>query len=131
MDWPINYIVFRYSDLLLLKAECILNGASGNIQTDVDAVVNQIRKRAGLTTELTNVTKSQLMDERRREFIGEGVRWFDLVRSGSVESVMKAWIRKEDVAKQMLDFQVNYVLYPVPQSELDNSPGLYTQNPGY
>lgn len=131
MDWPINYIVFRYTDLLLLKAECVLNGASGSIQTDVDAVVNQIRNRAGLTTALTNVTKSQLMDERRREFIGEGMRWFDLIRSGTVESVMKAWIAKDDVAKQMSAFQANYVLYPVPQSELDNSPGLYTQNPGY
>lgn len=131
MDWPINYIVFRYSDLLLLKAECILNGAPGNSSTDVDAVVNQIRKRAGLTTELANVTNSQLMDERRREFIGEGLRWFDLIRSGTVEPVMKAWIAKEDQAKQMSDFQLNYVLYPVPQSELDNSPGLYTQNPGY
>ncbi|WP_293901510.1 RagB/SusD family nutrient uptake outer membrane protein [Sphingobacterium sp. UBA5670] len=130
-DWPINYIVFRYTDLLLLKAECVLNGASGNHQTDVDAVVNQIRKRAGLTTELTNVTKSQLMDERRREFIGEGTRWFDLIRAGTVESVMNAWIAKEDTGKQMSAFQVNYVLYPVPQSEIDNSPGLYTQNPGY
>jgi SusD family. len=130
-DWPINYIVFRYTDLLLLKAECVLNGAAGAHQTDVDAVVNQIRKRAGLTTELTNVTKSQLMDERRREFIGEGARWFDLIRAGTVESVMNAWISKEDTGKQMSAFQVNYVLYPVPQSELDNSPGLYTQNPGY
>ncbi|QIH36365.1 RagB/SusD family nutrient uptake outer membrane protein [Sphingobacterium sp. DR205] len=130
-DWPINYIVFRYTDLLLLKAECVLNGAAGSTTTDVDAVVNQIRKRAGLTAALTNVTKSQLMDERRREFIGEGTRWFDLIRSGTVESVMKAWITKDDAAKQMSAFQVNYVLYPVPQSELDNSPGLYTQNPGY
>jgi hypothetical protein len=59
------------------------------------------------------------------------MRWFDLIRSGTVESVMKAWIAKDDVAKQMSAFQANYVLYPVPQSELDNSPGLYTQNPGY
>lgn len=130
-DWPINYIVFRYSDLLLLKAECILNGAPGNSSTDVDAVVNQIRRRAGLTAARSTVTKTQLLDERRREFIGEGLRWFDLIRSGAVEPVMKAWIAKEDQAKQMSDFQLNYVLYPVPQSELDNSPGLYTQNPGY
>lgn len=131
MDWPINFIVFRYTDVLLLKAECILNGAAGNKATEVDAVVNQVRARAGLSGNLAGVTKAQLLEERRREFVGEGSRWFDLIRSGEVESVMKAWIAKEDVMNQMEDFQVNYVLYPIPQSELDTKPGLYQQNPGY
>ena len=117
--------------MLLLKAECILNGAAGNKATEVDAVVNQVRARAGLSGNLAGVTKAQLLEERRREFVGEGSRWFDLIRSGEVESVMKAWIAKEDVMNQMEDFQVNYVLYPIPQSELDTKPGLYQQNPGY
>ena len=130
-DWPINYIVFRYTDLLLLKAECVLNGAPGSTTADVDDVVNAIRERAGLKTKLTGVTKAQLLDERRREFIGEGTRWFDLIRSGTVESTMKSWIDAEDAGGQMRDFDINYVLYPVPQSELNTAPGLYEQNPGY
>lgn len=130
-DWPINFIVYRYTDLLLLKAECILNGASGNAATEVDAVVNQVRARAGLTTTLSGVTKAQLLEERRRELVGEGTRWFDLIRSGQVEAIMKAWIAKEDVQNQMEDFKKEYILYPVPQSELDTKPGLYQQNPGY
>ncbi len=131
MDWPINYIVYRYTDLLMLKAECVLNGAPGSTVTDVDAVVNAVRERAGLSSTLTGVTKGQLLEERRREFIGEGSRWFDLIRSGTVEATIKSWIAAEDSGGQMEDFKIEYVLYPVPQSEMSNAPGLYEQNRGY
>lgn len=130
LDWPINFIVLRYTDVLMLKAECILNGASGT-QTEVDDIVNSVRKRAGLTTIVSNVTKAQLMTERQKEFMAEGTRWHDLVRSGQVETVMSSWITAIDEKKQMQPFQTNYVIYPVPQSEIDVKNGLYTQNSGY
>lgn len=131
MDWPINYIVFRYTDLLLLKAECVLNGAAGSVAQDVDAIVNKVRQRAGISATLTDVTKDELLAERRHEFVGEGLRWFDLIRTGKVEQTMSSWIQAEDGGRQMQSFNVNYVLYPIPQSELNTSPGLYEQNPGY
>lgn len=129
LDWPINYIVFRYADVLLMKAECILNGATGT-QTDVDGLVNQIRTRAGLAS-LTNVTKAQLLDERRKEFAAEGLRWHDLVRSGNVVTTINTWIPVEDVQKAMKTMTNNFIIYPVPQSQLDAKPGFYVQNPGY
>jgi hypothetical protein len=129
LDWPINFIALRYTDILMLKAECILHGAAGT-QLDVDAIVNQVRARGGLAP-IANVTLTRLMEERRKEFAAEGTRWHDLVRSGLIETVMPAWITKEDVAKVMQPFQTNYILYPVPQSELDVKPGLYEQNLGY
>src|SRR5699024_970873 len=115
----------------MLKAECVLNGATGSTSSDVDEVVNLIRERAGLTPNLTGVTKEQLLDERRKEFIGEGTRWFDLIRSGSVEETMTSWIQAEDTGGQMRDFRLDYVLYPIPQSEMNTAPGLYEQNSGY
>jgi hypothetical protein len=130
LDWPINFIVYRYTDILMLKAECILRGATGGTQADVDAIVNQVRVRAGLPA-ITNVTLSQLLQERRKEFVGEGSRWHDLVRSGQIEAIITAWIAAEDTQKQMQSFQKNYIIYPVPQAELDTKPGLYTQNAGY
>ena len=129
LDWPINFIALRYTDILMLKAECILHGATGT-QADVDGIVNQVRNRAGLTP-ISNVTLARLMEERRKEFAAEGSRWHDLVRSGSVESTMTSWITQEDVGHFMQPFQKNYILYPVPQSELDVKPGLYEQNLGY
>ncbi|MEI6948368.1 RagB/SusD family nutrient uptake outer membrane protein [Paraflavisolibacter sp. H34] len=130
LDWPINFIALRYTDVLMLKAECILKGAPGT-QSEVDNIVNQVRSRAGLTGTLTGVTLPQLMEERRKEFAAEGLRWHDLVRSGLVETVMPAWIAKEDVQKKMQPFNKNYIIYPVPQAELDIVGQLYQQNQGY
>jgi hypothetical protein len=132
-DWGINFIAIRFTDILLLKAECILNGAPGSPATDVDAVVNQIRTRAGVgTVPLVGVTLTQLFDERRREFADEGNRWFDLQRSGTLLTTMNAWMVVDDaVRKQMNPVVAGYVVYPVPQSQLDAMPELYTQNTGY
>lgn len=129
VDWPINFIVFRYTDVLLLQAECILNGASGS-QQQVDDAVNQVRDRAGLLP-VSNVTLAQLMEERRKEFAAEGTRWHDLIRSGLVEQIMTSWIEQEDTESRIQPFHLNYTLYPIPQAELDAKPGVYAQNTGY
>ena len=114
----------------MLKAECILHGAPGT-QLDVDGIVNLVRARAGQTP-AAGVTLAQLFDERRREFAGEGSRWFDLQRSGNVITIMNAWIAVDDAVKhKMNQVNANYLLYPVPQSQMDAAPGLYSQNPGY
>ena len=130
LDWPINFIVLRYTDVLLLKAECILNGASGT-QLEVDAIVNKVRERAGLLTPMVNVTLPELMEERRKEFAAEGSRWHDLVRSGLVENAIPNWIAAEDVQKTMQPFNKNYIIYPIPQSEINIRPASFAQNPGY
>ncbi|MFT3936440.1 MAG: RagB/SusD family nutrient uptake outer membrane protein [Chitinophagaceae bacterium] len=130
-DWAMNFIAIRYTDVLMSKAECVLNGAPGSQATDVDGIVNQVRARAGLAA-LTGVTKAQLLEERRREFASEGQRWFDLQRSGNLLTIMNAWIAVEDAAlKKINPVTANYIIYPVPQTQIDASPGLYTQNPGY
>ena len=128
-DWPINFIVLRYTDVLMMKAECILNGATPGSQTDVDNIVNQVRTRAGIAP-MSNVTLPQLMEERRREFLGEGLRWNDLVREGMAVTTMNAWIASDTVTK---DAQVipAFVIYPVPEAEILTTNGLYKQNPGY
>ncbi|QDA61634.1 RagB/SusD family nutrient uptake outer membrane protein [Hymenobacter jejuensis] len=129
-DWPINFIVFRYTDVLMMRAECILHGAGGT-QAQVDAIVNQVRARAGLTGTVTNVTLPQLMEERRREFAGEGTRWHDLVREGMAITTVNAWSAIDDVKHRMSQATPNNIIYPVPQTELTVVPGLYEQNPGY
>ncbi len=129
-DWGINFIAIRFTDILMLKAECILHSAPGT-QADVDAIVNQVRARAGQPA-ITGVTLSQLFDERRREFAGEGLRWFDLQRSGNLITIMNAWRAVEDATlKKINPVTADQIIYPIPQSQLDAAPGLYTQNPGY
>lgn len=128
-DWPINFIVMRYTDILMMKAECILHGASGT-QADVNAIVNQVRARAGVPAITTNVTLDMLMEERRREFVGEGLRWNDLVREGMAVNTMNAW-RTSDAISTINPIIPDYIIYPIPQAELLAKSGLYTQNPSY
>jgi hypothetical protein len=128
-DWPINFIVMRYTDVLLMKAECILHGAGGGAQSDALAIVNQVRQRAGVPA-LASVDLPTLMEERRREFVGEGIRWNDLVREGMAVTTMNSWIAGDTVTNRAQVIP-QYVIYPVPSAEILSSNGLYTQNGGY
>jgi len=128
-DWPINFIVLRYTDVLMMKAECILHGAPGN-QSTVDSIVNLVRKRAGIAT-VSNVDLPTLMEERRREFLGEGIRWNDLVREGMAVTTMNTWITADGQSNTISNVIPAFVIYPVPEAEILAAPGLYTQNPGY
>jgi len=119
----------RYTDVLMMKAECILHGATPGTQTDVDNIVNMVRTRAGIPS-MSNVTLPQLMEERRREFLGEGLRWNDLVREGMAVTTMNAWIAADTITKDATVIP-GFVLYPVPENEILTTNGLYTQNTGY
>lgn len=129
-DFGINFPILRYTDVLLMKAECILQGASGT-QAEVDQIINDVRTRIGLEP-ISGVTLNDLLEERRKEFLGEGLRWHDLVRTGKVLDVMNTWIPVEDVADQMRkSISADHIIYPIPLEQMDVKEGLYTQNKGY
>jgi len=127
-NWEINFPVVRYTDVLMMKAEALLQ-TSGS-QTDIDNIVNQVRSRAGLT-DISNVDMDILLEERRKEFMAEGLRWHDLVRTGKVLEVMNAWEEEEDTSDKIYPIAANYIIYPIHQSQMEVKEGLYTQNPGY
>ncbi|MFD0990145.1 RagB/SusD family nutrient uptake outer membrane protein [Mariniflexile jejuense] len=129
-DWGVDFIVMRYTDVLMLMAECTLHGGGGS-QADVDAIVNDVRQRAGLARDASNVTLDQLFEHRRTEFFGEGTRWFDLIRSGNAITIMNAWKTAEDASNSIGTIDKNSLLYPMPLQEMLAVPGLYEQNPGY
>ncbi|MCJ8166546.1 RagB/SusD family nutrient uptake outer membrane protein [Pontibacter sp. E15-1] len=129
-DWPINFPLIRYTDVLLMKAEAILQGAPGT-QQEVDDIVNMVRARAGLDP-VSNVTLDMLLQERRLEFAGEGLRWHDLVRTGTVIQKMNDWLPQEDELNRMPEsIEPFNVIYPIPFTQLTVKDGLYQQNPGY
>ncbi|OOV17473.1 RagB/SusD family nutrient uptake outer membrane protein [Flavobacterium sp. LM4] len=129
-DWGVDFMVIRYTDVLMLMAECTLHGGGGT-QADVDAIVNQVRTRAGVPANALNITLDQLFDERRKEFFSEGTRWFDLIRSGKAITIMNAWKAAEDTGNKIRTINENSLLYPIPLSEMLAVPGLYDQNPDY
>lgn len=129
-DWGVDFMVIRYTDVLMLMAECTLHGGGGT-QADVDDIVNDVRERAGLARDASNITLSQLFDERRKEFFSEGTRWFDLIRSGNALTIMNAWKALEDTSNDLGDINENSLLYPIPLQEILAAPDLYDQNIGY
>ena len=127
-NWGINFPILRYTDVLMMKAEALLQ--LGREQSTVDAIVNQVRERAGLSDE-SNVDMDMLLEERRKEFAAEGSRWHDLVRTGKVLTVMSAWAEQDDSANKIGSIVANDILYPIHQDQLEVKEGLYSQNPGY
>lgn len=77
--------------------------------------------------------------ERKLEFFGEGVRWFDQIRYGEwKESTLKMFNRYLNSSNPGYQTTVSTVsivdgkyLSPIPETEMDTVPGLYTQNTGW
>lgn len=130
-NWP----VYRYSDLLLMLAECL------NEQNQPSAALpylNRVRARAGLPpSTVTDQTalRAVIERERRVELAFENHRWFDLVRTGQAIPVMTAFGIAQK-AKYGYLLPASYtvttdkLIYAVPFRESQVNPGL-GQNPGY
>jgi starch-binding outer membrane protein, SusD/RagB family len=109
-DLSNHFPIFRYADVLLMKAESrIRRGLDG------DAWVNQVRQRAIPGSEpWTGVTPEMLLAERGREMFWEGHRRQDLIRFGQFN---RAWWEK--VASSP-----TRNIFPVPQWAIDVNPNL-------
>jgi hypothetical protein len=121
-----DFIELRLSDVLLLYAEAVNENADTDATREAALdVLDPIRVRAGLNVLDHTVLNTQelvrqaIYDERRLELALEGQRWFDLVRTGTVDAEMGQAIDK------------NYYLFPIPNSEVLASGGVISQNAGY
>ena len=112
---PVNYRVLRYADVLLMAAEA--NYQIGNASR-ATALVNQIRQRAGIPGASVNSIEKVYL-ERRLELSGEGLRFFDLVRTGQAAQYIPGFVTGK------------HELFPIPQVEIDLAGGNWSQNPGY
>jgi len=106
-----DFPLFRYADILLMKAEALIR--QGKNQTQADALVNQVRNRAELGN-WTNVTLDMLLEERGREMFWEGHRRQDLIRFGKFNN---AWWEKPASTPDRN-------VFPIPQWAIDANPNL-------
>jgi starch-binding outer membrane protein, SusD/RagB family len=115
-DLDNDFPVFRYADVILMKAEARLRrgDAAGAL-----TFVNQVRRRAGVA-DFTTVTLDNLLAERGREMFAEGTRRSDLIRFGKFTA---AWWEKS-VSQPFRN------KFPIPLNQIQANPSL-RQNPGY
>jgi hypothetical protein len=125
-----DFILMRLADAYLIRAEA--NHKLGN-NAAAAADINIIRKRAawdGKEAEMeitaADINIDFILDERARELVGEGHRWFDLVRTGKLIDRVKA--HNLDATGNI---QAHHVLRPIPLDQIDRTEGGYPQNSGY
>ncbi|OBX26900.1 putative outer membrane starch-binding protein [Gelidibacter algens] len=106
-----NFIVIRYSEILLMYAEALTRGASGTTMT-ADQAVNTVRVRADMAP-LSGVTSDQVMEEKFAELAMEwGVRYFDMIRLN----------KYDELSYDGRTFSADKELLPYPQAQLDLLP---------
>jgi len=121
----LNIRIIRYSDVLLMHAEAACE--SGNTTEAIDKLeMVRARARAGnnailpkITTTVQTELRAAIHQERRIELAMEWERYYDLIRWDEAKTTITGFV----VGK--------HELYPIPQTEIDKSGGLITQNPGY
>ncbi|GEM65747.1 membrane protein [Sphingobacterium faecium NBRC 15299] len=135
IDSYANVILIRYAEVLLNYAEA-QNEKSGPDATIFDAL-DQLRVRAGMpkVDRSTYGSQSKLRDlirnERAVELVLEGVRYYDIRRWKTAPNVMKNIYDVKNGLAQERIWNDRLYLMPVPQSQIDLSYGVLTQNTGY
>jgi len=135
-DSPLNFILFRYADVLLMYAEA-KNEVDGPV-ADVYSAINLVRSRPGVAMPpiASGKTQSELRDiirhERRIELAFEGIYYSDIRRWKIAKDLNNGFVIRK-ISGQLLEtraFIDAFYLWPIPQSEIDLNPKL-EQNPGY
>jgi len=155
------YNIAKFSELYLVAAEAAVEGATAKAGKSARELVNVLRARAGRWTysnaeykevdrdfsaEMTAATPATIdinyiLDERSREFFGEGYRWFDLVRTQKWNEYADSYVicgGKGDHTPQTYSRTIEafHYLRPIPQGQLDGmemtkEEKMAYQNPGY
>ncbi len=118
MNFNNNARIYRYAETLLNAAELALPTSSSDAKNYLD----QVRTRANLAS--TPPTIDNILEERHKEFVGEGKRYWDLVRSGKAATVLTAG----STPTRKVGWSESKKYLPIPQGEIDASQGTLTQN---
>ncbi|RAV30901.1 RagB/SusD family nutrient uptake outer membrane protein [Sinomicrobium soli] len=116
---PNNYRAIRYADVLLMAAEALVRGNIDEAQAR--NYLNQVRDRAGLdgVSSSGNALLEAIYRDRRSELMGEGHRFFDLVRTGRAQGTIAGFTAPKNN------------VFPVPLEEIQFSQNNWEQNPDY
>lgn len=147
----LNFCLIRYADILLLKAEALIE--TGSNLEEARSLINQIRQKASRSISgsytpqeldpskanyyvadypaagwTQDYARKAVRMERRLELAMEGNRWFDLVRWGVVVETMNAYYQSEATLRPYYagaTMTANDIYLPIHIDEVRNSEGLY------
>jgi len=136
-----NFIIYRYAEILMMKAECLAEKGSF---TEANYLVRQVVERAGETYEdkLTIKTfRTSLLQERAKEFAGEGKRWYELLRFAkrnnfeNQQLLIEVLLSKAQNAQESAIMKANVLdpmsyYFPIEEEEIRLNRNL-VQNPFY
>ena len=141
-----NWVVYRLTDVMLMQAEALIEKNELERAFQLINIVNMrancISTEAGALLKLSNYPtqadrRSLLMEERQRELMFEGKRWYDLVRmarrEGNTRSLANTVVKKQKVSKDAIKIKLadpNALYFPYSRDELKMNPNLH-QNPAY
>lgn len=129
-DYMLNNVrVIRLSEVYLNAAEAALR-KSPKDQTSADAYLNAIRKRANPALADVTATIDNVLDERRKELVGEGHRFYDVMRLGLTVNRTggRNFLNADEAVK--IGWDEPLCVLPVPRSEINVNPDIL-QTPGY
>jgi len=132
-DWPF----IRYAEVVLIYAEAaneVSNGPTSDAITQVELL--NTRNNSTKVSDLAKTTpwtlesfRSYILEERAKEFAGEGIRRFDLLRWGIYLQTMNAiGVDEKDVIKRR---EARHLLMPLPANEINTNPLIDKNNPGW
>ncbi|UCH13888.1 MAG: RagB/SusD family nutrient uptake outer membrane protein [Bacteroidales bacterium] len=137
-----NFIYYRYSEILLMKSECLAE--TGNLK-EAYQQLNEVVNRAGVgsveSTESIYQFRESLLSERAKEYAMEGKRWFDVLRFAKKEKfadknkitsiILSKFTNPNDLERLKARIKDTMFYYlPIPQGDLDVNKAL-VQNPFY
>ena len=134
LGWDNNQRIYRYSETLLNAAELILR-TNGDV-AKAQGYFDQVRNRAHASHR--TVSLDNLLEERRLEFVGEGKRYYDLIRFGKAAEVLKPGggkvLNKAKTAydqvgiPERIQWTESKKYLPIPQDEIEAAKGTLVQN---
>lgn len=114
-----NYRIYRYAETLLNAAELALSSDPSSAKI----WLNLVHNRSGLT-DTVEATLANIRKERALEFVGEGKRYWDLIRWGIASEVLVP----DSYGYRTNTWSESKKYLPIPQSEIDASQGALKQN---
>lgn len=115
-----NLRIYRYSETLLNAAELLV--VTGGSASEAKGYLSQVRQRAGLTA--IDATFDNIIEERHLEFVGEGKRYWDLVRTDKAQTVLVP----DEYGYRTNSWTPSKKYLPIPQSEIDKAQKTLKQN---